>query len=276
MHAPLSRRILRLIIPLALLSLQAPESRAAESPSEVAPLVVANGRFQRDGKSTAATVRNLIDFVQQRYPNANITIVGADDIVIEQLTLQWRDRLSRDDNGVTRPMPPPLRSVLTALAEASGRRFEVQEFGNLDYVLRGWRADAARAATRIFNLRALMAPSAKARDLEDELQMVQTQLRGMLPRVSIGAMSKDDLVPLENRVAIIKRRLDEIPKPEVELDRLLAQIREVVELTLKLSHPGEGVPDFKYHPGSGLLIAVGSETAVDTTRMVIEALGKKG
>src|SRR4051812_47558927 len=121
MHAPLSRRILRLIIPLALLSLQAPESRAAEIPSEVAPLVVANGRFQRDGKSTAATVRNLIDFVQQRYPNANITIVGADDIVIEQLTLQWRDRLSRDDNGVTRPMPPPLRSVLTALAEASGR-----------------------------------------------------------------------------------------------------------------------------------------------------------
>jgi hypothetical protein len=259
------------------LTLGFPRSDAAEAATaEDAPLIVTAGKFTHDGKTEPATLKNLVDFIHQRYPRANVTLVDVEDLIVDHLRLQWRGRPDRDDSGQRVMSPPPLNGVLTALAEASGRRFEIQSFSNQDFVLRAWQTAAGPLATRIFNLKALIAPSARTRDLEDELQMVQTQLKGMLPRVSIGAMSKEDLAPLENRVAIIRRRLDEIPKPEAELERLLAQIREVVDMTLKLSHPSEGVPEFKYHPGSGLLISVGSEAAVDTTRMVIEALGKKG
>src|SRR5438045_3389876 len=38
-----------------------------------------------NGQSAAATVRNIVDVITERYPRANITIVDAHDVVIENL-----------------------------------------------------------------------------------------------------------------------------------------------------------------------------------------------
>src|SRR4051812_44341269 len=78
---------------LSLFSAQAQEAAPPASSAAVdAPLVIAGGKFSRDGKSVPATVRNLVDLIRRRYDSANITVVDVDDVVIDHLTLHWAQR----------------------------------------------------------------------------------------------------------------------------------------------------------------------------------------
>jgi hypothetical protein len=43
-------------------------------------------------------------------------------------------------------------------------------------------------------------------------------------------------------------------------------------MTLARLRPGEKLPEFQFHPGSNLLIVIGSPASVDVTRKVIAAL----
>jgi hypothetical protein len=59
-----------------------------------APLVVAEGRLVRGAQSIPATLKNLVEVVQRRYRDSNITLVGFDDVVIPALTLRWGRRVT--------------------------------------------------------------------------------------------------------------------------------------------------------------------------------------
>ena len=93
------------------------------------PLVITKGKFTRDGQSVPATVKNLMELVRLRYPDANITVVGVDDVVIENLTLHWaRYRGDAPVGEIARRVNPPLRAVLTTLSAASGHKFVADMF----------------------------------------------------------------------------------------------------------------------------------------------------
>src|SRR5215212_3354961 len=63
-------------------------------------LIIANGNFKTGERSSpaTATMRNLVASILRRYPEANITLVGAEDILVENATIRWRKRFLPNDN----------------------------------------------------------------------------------------------------------------------------------------------------------------------------------
>src|SRR5687767_5454329 len=92
---PPSFTLRRTTLPVSLqpaLAGQQPSPPPSTAPSQSTPvgdqpLIIANGRFSKDGKEMPATLRNVLDVVRLRYPTSNITAIGVDHLIIEQLTL---------------------------------------------------------------------------------------------------------------------------------------------------------------------------------------------
>ena len=213
-------------------------------------LVIVKGVFTRNGENVPATVRNLVDLVLQSYPDATITLVGVENIVIENLTLTLRRVRVFADPATAKPQP--VLSVLTAFAQASGRKFFVQPFSENDFLL---SADIApsRQLTEVFNLGTLIKSNQGKLFTEDALR-----------RLEAAGIGKEE-------AEIIKLTQSSAPPPSPQ--KLIEQIQDAVATTLRISSR-DPMPEFKYHPGTNLIIVVGTEPAIDATRKVIAALEK--
>ena len=259
MKSPLVRLVLAILA-----TVSAPLAFAASAPEKVVPppaastsrtppgeqLVITKGVFSRNGESVPATVRNLVDLVQQHYPDATITLVGVDDIVIENLTLPLR-RVRKLDEPTSAKAQSVL-SILTAFSWASGPKFIVQAFGENDFTL--WTGAAPnRQLTEVFNLGILIKPNRGNLFTEDALR-----------RLEAAGIGKEE-------AEVIKLTQSAAPPPSPE--KLIAQIQDAVATTLGVSSRAP-LPEFKYHAGTNLLIVVGTEPAIDAARKVIAALEK--
>jgi hypothetical protein len=56
---------------------------------------------------------------------------------------------------------------------------------------------------------------------------------------------------------------------------VIEQIEQAVTATLQLLNTPELQPQMQFHPGTNLLIVVGSEEAIDVARKVVAALEKR-
>jgi len=236
------------------------------------PLVIANGKFTRDGQTRAATVKNLVDVVRQRYPDANITAVGVDDIVIDQLTLQWARYRDPVDG---RRLNPPLKAVLTTLAAASGRKFVATAFSEKDVLLEvpeGLR-EKSGLVTEVFNLSPyLTAGSHQIANLEKQVRDMQLEMAVLQKRY---ADKHPTVLGLKDRLEETKAQLAQSMKDvDQKASDLVEQIDHVVRQTLARQQTREQPPDFQFHRGSNLLVITGSDNAVNLTRKVIAALEK--
>lgn len=234
-------------------------------------LLIANGVFAaRNGRTSPATLRNLVDAITQRYPHANITIVGVDDVLIRDLRLRWGKNAVFEKGGAE---DVPLQGMLTALREASGRRFELQVFGKNDFVLSAIGGGASPTRIEVFNLKSLPAvrqiPGGSAQlelfNLEGERRILANQYTNDHPRM------KENAVHIEQTQA---KLASQTKSTEETTRQFLGQIESIVRITLQqLNHGATPLdPEFKFHPGTGLLVVVGNEQALEVTRKVIAAL----
>lgn len=243
------------------------------------PLVIANGKFTRDGQSKPATVKNLVELVRLRYPDANITAVGVDDIVIDQLTLHWaRYRDAPSLGEISMRVNPPLKAVLTTLSAAAGRKFVPTMFSEKDVLLEvpeGLRGSSG-SVVEVFNLSPFLTRgSRRTANVEEQLRNLQLELAVLSKRY---ADKHPSVVDLTNRIDLVKAQIAELGRSKAEVNQaasdLLGQIDQVVRSTLARQKAGEKPPEFQFHSGSNLLVVTGSDSAVNVTRKVIAALEK--
>lgn len=238
-----------------------------------APLVITNGTFVRAGQTMPATIRNLIDLISHRYTNANITIVGVDNVVINDLTLQWRMLPAPTDDQPLRRVDPPLHAVIAALAAASGGKLAFSSFSPNDVLINAPedRRDVRQTA-EVFNLAHILSGSKSdfgldraIRDTETELAVLSNRYGSENPRIK----------GLNDQLEVMKaqRAKMETRSPSDDAKRL-DQIREVITLTLQRLKPGATAPDFEFHAGTNLLVVIGNEDAIDIARKVIAAFEK--
>jgi hypothetical protein len=238
-----------------------PAAKRAAPPTEI---VISKGTFEWNGQKGPATLRRVVDAITARYPRANITIVGADNLVLEEnVTLRLRRTLP-DGSGT---IEPPLHGMLAALRAASRGRFRVEGFGDNDFVL---STENPHSTTRaeVFKLRQTPAGRPPEAALRAEIEKLETELAVMGRRYGPDHPQMKDVAI---RRDIVKETLNRAA-PALATPKLLAQIEEVVLLTLERLRPGDPPPEFKYHPGSGLLVVIGSEAAIDVTRKVVDAI----
>jgi hypothetical protein len=233
-------------------------------------LIIMNGVFAPERENARrATLRNLIDAITRRYPHANITIVGADDVPIGELRLRWGKR--PDSGGY--PDDVPLQGMLTALREASGRRFELQAFGRNDFVLSAIGGSSSPSRIEVFNLKSLPAVRGlnvgelrvQLSSLEGERRVLGNQFTNDHPRMKENAVNIEQI---QAKLASQSKSAEDTTK------EFLSQIESIVRITLQQLNPGGTPPnpEFKFHPGTGLLVVVGNEQALEVTRKVIAAL----
>jgi len=237
-------------------------------------LVIAKGVLPN---KKPATLRNVVDLISAVHPEANITLVGVDQVVIGDLVLrsmalfrppgQTPEAVSTKTEMIARKMP--IEAMLTALEAASGYKFRTKGFEQNTFVLfppDGWPRPRT---TEIFNLDTMKEGRVKAQ-VREKIRELETELAVL--RASYGEkhpMTLDHLARLE---ALKSQLLGTSPSSSYST-KLVAGIQEVVLLALAL-RPGEAEPDFKFHPGANLLVVAGTEEAVDVTRKVIAALEK--
>lgn len=226
--------------------------------------LIADGKIagvMLDGKPATATLRNIVDELGRRFPDANITLSpGLEGITIQNLKLR-----------VTRS-PGALDHALHALSEASGRRFVTRPFGANEVLIYPLEAATTRRKAEVFNLSHFLGAgrawrlSVDIRRLEAELAVHRKKFTEEHPSV----------VALGTELDILKLKLArEQGLPKNESDDLLEHISKTVLTTLLLLNPDEKPPEFQFHRGSNLLVVVGTEDAADVTRKVIAALEKE-
>ncbi|MEO5961023.1 MAG: hypothetical protein ABIR80_18100 [Opitutaceae bacterium] len=268
---------LLLLRPLAMRAAEAPTPRSAPNQTNATigdePLVISDRTFKRDGKSVAATLRNVLELVRLRYPDANITAVEVEDVRIDNLTLHWGRYRGAPLPGEPRPrLNPPLIGVLTALAEASGRKFEAVPFGENDFLLRPPAAThpASAPMTEVFNLSPLSGGGLK-RNLEQQLLALEGEAKALAARYG---KEHPRFVEVRDRIDIVSGQLHRAARAVVPGEKLVSQIGQAVEDTLAAEKSHATVPRFQFHEGTNLLIVTGSDRAVDLTRKIIAALEK--
>jgi hypothetical protein len=266
-----------LLVDLPIVRAQTPPAPAPAKLIGDEPLVIANGKFTRDGKGMPATVKNLMELIRLRYPDANITVVGVDDIGIENLTLHWaRYRDAAPAGEVARRVNPPLKAVLTTLSAASGHKFVADMFSEKDVLLEapeGLRQKSG-VITEVFNLSPLLTPdasrvaelTAKLRDMQSQLAVLKTRYAEKHPAV----------VDLNERIELATRERKGLTRSSQEVvdaaSKVIEDIQQTVLSTLRLQELDETQPQFRFHTGGNLLVVVGSEAALDITRKVVAAL----
>ena len=242
-------------------------ARAAEkspTPSAAASretlLKIVNGKIAnvtKDGQPVPATLSAIVDKLREEYGDASITLVGVDNVLIENVTLRLAPRNSA------------LRSALTALAEASGRKFRVQDFSDKDVVLTADRSPVGNRIVEVFNLGPLLSNN-RAKQLERELRDAETNL------IAVRKVMGNDhgrVADINTQIEILKSHLAQAAPPPNGA-KVIDQIKETVSITLQLLKSAEHQPEFQYHPGMNLLIVVGGDDAIEVTRKVVTALEK--
>jgi hypothetical protein len=246
----------------------APASAATVRPASAEELVIANGTFvSADGRSTPATLRNVVDAITQRHPHANITMVGVDDVIIRNVRLRWGKRVGVED---TDPQDVPLAGMLTALCEASGRQFEVRPFGRNDFVLSTGDAPKTAQRVEIFNLGSLTRQDRNRAAMEEDVRRYEMEYTVL---GKTYGEKHPRMLEIADRIAVWKAQLAQKTPAGQEVVKVIEQIQDVVGTTLRLKSR-DALPEFKYHAGSNLLIVIGSDEAMDVTRKVIAALEK--
>jgi hypothetical protein len=230
-------------------------------------LVISNGKITGEtlnGRTEPpATLRAVLDLLQPRYPEANITVVGADDIVIPNLILRRR---AAAGPIIGRPADPSLTTVLAALSVASGRKFEMREVIPNEYLIERTGNSRDSRFPEVFNLtryinRGLNPGLVFAlRETEAELSVLRKNFGEKDPRV----------VDLKQRQEVIKASLTPRSTQEVEND--IARIMEMVDRTLKMIEVSSKPPEVQFHSGTNLLIVVGNDVAVEVVRKIVAAL----
>jgi hypothetical protein len=230
-------------------------------------LVIVNGRIAGEsangGPDAPATLRNILDLLQPRYPQANIIVIGADDIVIPNLVLRRR---VASGPVVGRPADPSLITVLTALSVASGRKFEIREVTPNEFVVERTNTTRDSRYPEVFNLTRYInrgqnpGLSVALRETEAELSVLRKNYGDKHSRV----------IDLKQRVDMLKTAL--APKSAQEVENDIARIMEIVERTLKLMKEPSPPPEIQFHSGTNLLVVVGDDVAVEVVRKVVAAL----
>lgn len=224
-------------------------------------------------------MKNLVELIRQRYRNVNITVIDVDDVTVQQLTLHWARYVdSKPEGSPGRVVDPPLEGVLAALAEASGRKFSVSGFGPKDFLLRLPESlhEGSDPVTEVFNLSPFLNQgSRRAAELESQLRDLQIELGVLQKRY---AEKHPSVIDLNNRIDLVKAQLADSNRPSKEAvaaaAKLVEDIKAAVDGTLHLQKSVESAPQFQFHPGSNLLVAVGGQNAINVTRKVIAALEK--
>lgn len=245
-------------------------SSAAEESSTAAPggqnssrssaLVIKSGSFDFRGKSTPATMRNLVDAIMRRYTGANIILVGAEEVRIEEVTINWRPLFSPADAS-----PESVRATLGALREASGRRFEVQEFGANDFLVSATSTRASGRSVEVFKLSQITgAPTG--------FEMNKVLMRLTQERETLKLNYGPEHPQMKQNAADIAALQKQEDASENLARSLLGQIRESVAVTLEDLKATEPMPEFKLHSGTGLMVVIGGEQGLEVTRKIVAAL----
>lgn len=260
------------------LSLLPPAFTAAEAPASATPnsepssrtgrnepLVIVGGVFPgKKGDRTPATVRNLIDVINDRYRDANITVVGVEDVVVENLTLQWRRGRATLENS--EPLPP-LLGILEALSQASGRKFMVQHFSPTDFVLSPLaHPETSRQTTEVFNIATILGVGRNKAAFDEHLRLAETEMTVLRRRYGD---KHPRILEASERIDVLKAQYPPASVGLQKAENVIQQIKDVV-----VRSKGGEVPKFEYHPGANLLVVIGTADAIDFTRKVIAALEK--
>jgi hypothetical protein len=249
------------LIPVSLAQGRDANSRSPSSDE----LIVTNGSFSFRGKQQPATLRNLVDAITQRYHRANIILVGVEDILIQNLVL----RLAQPSPSGNDPGVPPLHLVFAALKAASNDTFRVEGFGPNDFLLSTVQTKSTEKSLEAFNLSALVS--------KDHARHLARQVREM--EASIPALEKV-FGPDNPRVAdarqdlALRRALLANAGSPVSSEKLIDQIEVGTTAALQLLESKEPLPKFSFHPGTNLLLVVGSTQAITVTQKIIAALQK--
>jgi hypothetical protein len=241
------------------------QTGAPKNPDASTTIEIVNGKISgvtENGKPVPATLRNVVQHLLQitkRQSYVAVTFVGVEDLLIDKLTLQIASR------------PESLDIALAALGEASGRKFRAQRFGDMDIMLVSDPQGGPARSAEVFNLSRLLD--------NDELKVLDRQLEEAIHE--FGAFQKN-LGDQDGRVTVLKSRMEMIEaqrrkaaaKPVPKSDKLINQIQETVAMTLDRLKSGEKWPEFQFHPGTNLLVVIGSPDAIDITRKVVAALEK--
>jgi hypothetical protein len=257
------------LLPFAFLPANAAENTAPATTTvrraATDELVITNGTFLRDGQSTEATLRNIVDAIVQRYPQVNVTMVGAENVLIRNLRLRWGKRSVTENFD---PKDVPLRGMFAALREASGRQFNLEDFSPNDFLISAKEKPEASRRVEVFNLSSL--PNIRQDNvLQTELDRLETEMAVLTKRY---AAEHPRVVENTLRIDTIKAQLARAPKRIDNTEKLLEEIQNVVRVTLQRIKPDEPSPEFKYHTGTGLLVVIGSESGLEVTRKVVAAL----
>jgi hypothetical protein len=239
-------------------SAQTPPATAARE------LKIASGKIvdaSRSGPALPATLSNVVGVLRESYPEASITVVGVDDVLIDNITLRIAPRTTRREGA--------LRIALAALAEASGRSFRVQDFGDQDFVLGAERSPPGRRFAEVFNLGTLLS-NHRGRQVERELRDAETHLAAIR---KVMGNDHPRVAEINTHIEILKATKAQAGTPP-ETSKVIDQIKEAVAVTLAMLRSPEKVPDFQFHPGANLLIVVGGDDTIDITRKVVAALEK--
>jgi hypothetical protein len=235
-----------------------------------APLIISHGvaiDYTVDGQPVPATLPNLVQIVHQRYRKSNITLIGVDDVVIDSLILQWAPYFDPEFQ------PVPLEGLLNAFAAASGAKFSVRASERDNFLLvanSDLNPNPSPEADVVFIGRILhhridtAGVQSKIREYEVRKTLVADQ---------DGDKNKDrEIAELSNEEAFFQKQLTQANPSAADIDKVLAQISEVVTETLTKLQPNAKPPEFQFHPGSNLLVVIGSPRAVEITHKVIAAL----
>ncbi len=247
-------------------------AEAAESPPAPARktsaddrLIITNGVFSRNGENVPATVRNLVDLVAKRFPDANITIVGVENVVIDNLALTLRKTKIFDELPNARQ---PLDSVLMAFSEASGRKFVVRGFSENDFLLVAEGPASNHRTTEVFNLSTVVKQARSNAGAEEVIRRLEAEISVFKNRYTD---QHPKLVEARERLEIEKAQMAKTTVVS-DTNKLIEQIQDAVRTTLRVK-PDE-LPEFRYHAGTNLFVVTGSVDAIDLTRKVIAALEK--
>jgi hypothetical protein len=214
------------------------------------------------GQPVPATLSNVVDILREYYREASITVVGVDDVLIDNVTLRIAPRTAYRGSA--------LRIALAALAEASGRKFRVQDFSDQDFMLSADRSPTGRRTAEVFNLGHLLSNhqgkhlDRQIRDTETALTAVRKVMTNDHPRVA----------DMTTQLEILKAHKAQAAPP-LDSKKVIEQIMDTVAVTLGLLKSGEKQPEFQFHPGTNLLIVVGGDDAIEVTRKVVAALEKE-
>jgi hypothetical protein len=235
------------------------------------PLVIFKGQLYRDKQTVPATLRNVLDVVRLRYPSANISVLGADDFIIENLKLPWKRMVNEKGEPLR---DPPLAGVVRALSIASGEKLHYQEFSPNDFLIHpAGLMDGGHPEIEIFNLSSFFYRGPSRLDLEERIKSMELRRATVEKRYAPQHPKHEEVERLADEIETAKAQLAQSRQPsEEQVKTTVAGIREVVLLTLPKVKPGDKGPEFQFHPGSNLLIVTGSGFAIDVTRKVIAAM----